>query len=113
MSKQLLILGAGTAGTMMANHLRRRLPAGEWRMTIVDRSAQHLYQPGFLFLPFGIYQESDVRFIDLEKLRKGISRERVRRHDLDQLVRHTSGWLDEDWHIFRAAYEQQRANLSR
>jgi hypothetical protein len=27
MSKHLLILGGGTAGTMMANHLRRRLPA--------------------------------------------------------------------------------------
>ena len=57
MNKHLLILGAGTAGTMMANHLRRRLPAADWRMTIVDRSGQHLYQPGFLFLPFGIYQE--------------------------------------------------------
>lgn len=60
MKKHLLILGAGTAGTMMANHLRRRLPPGDWRISIVDRSAQHLYQPGFLFLPFGIYQESDI-----------------------------------------------------
>jgi len=60
MSKHLLILGAGTAGTMMANHLRRRLPATDWRMTIVDRSEQHLYQPGFLFLPFGIYREEDI-----------------------------------------------------
>ena len=60
MSKHLLILGAGTAGTMMANHLRRRLPADEWRLTIVDRSERHLYQPGFLFLPFGIYEESDI-----------------------------------------------------
>ncbi len=58
--KHLLILGAGTAGTMMANHLRKRLPAAEWRVTIVDRSDQHLYQPGFLFLPFGSYQESDL-----------------------------------------------------
>lgn len=61
----------------------------------------------------GAYQESDIRFIDLEKLRKGISRERVRRHDLDQLVRHTSGWCDDDWRVFRSAYEQQRANLNR
>ncbi len=60
MSKHLLILGAGTAGTMMANHLRRRLPAGEWRLTVVDRSEKHLYQPGFLFLPFGIYKESQI-----------------------------------------------------
>ena len=60
MSKHLLILGAGTAGTMMANHLRRHLPKDEWRMTIVDRSEKHLYQPGFLFLPFGIYEENQI-----------------------------------------------------
>lgn len=60
MSKHLLILGGGTAGTMMANHLRRRLPPGDWRITVVDRSDRHLYQPGFLFLPFGLYEESDI-----------------------------------------------------
>lgn len=60
MRKHLLILGGGTAGTMMANHLRRRLPDSDWRITVVDRSDKHLYQPGFLFLPFGIYQESQI-----------------------------------------------------
>lgn len=60
MSKQLLILGAGTAGTMMANHLHKRLDTKEWSISIVDRSDRHLYQPGFLFLPFGIYGESDI-----------------------------------------------------
>ncbi len=49
--KKLLILGAGTAGTMLANRLRRRLGA-EWTLTIVDRDDRHLYQPGFLFVPF-------------------------------------------------------------
>ena len=37
MPKHLLILGAGTAGTLMANHLRRRLSRSEWRLTVVDR----------------------------------------------------------------------------
>lgn len=60
MSKHLLILGGGTAGTMMANHLRRRLTRLEWRITVVDRSDKHLYQPGLLFLPFGIYREEDI-----------------------------------------------------
>lgn len=60
MTRQLLILGAGTAGTMMANHLRKRLPLRNWRITVIDRSDKHLYQPGFLFLPFGIYQETDI-----------------------------------------------------
>jgi sulfide:quinone oxidoreductase len=59
--KNLLILGAGTAGTIMASHLRRKLPAPDWTITVVDRAAHHDYQPGYLFMPFGIYSESDVR----------------------------------------------------
>ena len=58
--KHLLILGAGTAGTMMANKLHRRLDRTEWQTTIVDRSATHYYQPGFLFIPFGVYQPEQV-----------------------------------------------------
>jgi sulfide:quinone oxidoreductase len=57
--KNLLILGAGSAGTMMANHLTGKLNNEEWEITIVDQFAQHYYQPGFLFLPFGIYEEKD------------------------------------------------------
>ena len=60
MNKHLLILGGGTAGTMMANHLRRRLSASDWKMTVVDRSDRHLYQPGLLFLPFGDYTEDQI-----------------------------------------------------
>ena len=72
MNKQLLILGAGTAGTIMANHLRRRLDKDSWGIQIVDRSAQHLYQPGFLFLPFGIYQEGDIVRPTKNYLPKGV-----------------------------------------
>ena len=57
------------------------------------------------------YEESDVCFIDLEKLRKRISPARVSAHDLEQLMRHTSGWSDEDWSAFRAAYRQQLSAL--
>ena len=53
------------------------------------------------------YEEDDVRLIDLEKLRRGISRARAGAHDLDQLRRHTSGWNDADWQFFTAAYRQQ------
>lgn len=56
--KNLLILGAGSAGTMMANHLHDQLPEG-WQITLVDQFERHYYQPGFLFLPFGIYEEKD------------------------------------------------------
>ncbi len=58
--RKLLILGAGTAGTMIANKLRRRLDGAEWTITVVDRDDAHHYQPGYLFLPFGTYTEEQV-----------------------------------------------------
>lgn len=58
--KNFLILGAGTAGTMMANKLRKELSVDEWNITIVDQYKTHYYQPGFLFIPFGIYKKEDV-----------------------------------------------------
>jgi sulfide:quinone oxidoreductase len=58
--KTLLILGAGTGGTMVANKMTENLDANEWRIIIVDRDENHYYQPGFLFIPFGIYSTNDV-----------------------------------------------------
>lgn len=58
--KKLLILGAGTAGTMMLNKLSTALDKNEWQITIVDQHETHYYQPGFLFIPFGIYSCKDV-----------------------------------------------------
>ncbi|MFH1851626.1 MAG: FAD/NAD(P)-binding oxidoreductase [Candidatus Neomarinimicrobiota bacterium] len=58
--KKLLILGAGTAGTMMLNKLAPALDRDEWQITIVDQYETHYYQPGFLFIPFGIYGPQDV-----------------------------------------------------
>jgi sulfide:quinone oxidoreductase len=53
--KQLLILGAGTGGTMLANKMRRRLRRSDWAITIVDRSPRHFYQPSLIFIPFQLY----------------------------------------------------------
>jgi len=53
MKKELLVLGAGTAGTMIVNKLRRRLDPDAWAITIVDSDDVHPYQPGYLFVPFG------------------------------------------------------------
>ena len=57
--RRLLVLGAGTAGTMIVNKLRRRLGA-EWEITVVEQRELHHYQPGYLFLAFGTYRPSDV-----------------------------------------------------
>ena len=60
MKKRLLVLGAGTAGTMVVNKLRRRLDVSTWDITVVDRDDVHPYQPGYLFLPFGTYSPQQV-----------------------------------------------------
>ena len=58
--KKLVILGAGTAGTMILNKLEPVLEKEDWHITIVDQYETHYYQPGFLFIPFGIYNKKDV-----------------------------------------------------
>jgi len=58
--KKLVVLGAGTAGTMVANRLVRTLEMDQWQITLVDQDPVHYYQPGFLFIPFGVYSKKDV-----------------------------------------------------
>ncbi len=58
--KHIVILGAGTAGTMMANHLHHQLKHPDWGITIIDERKEHHYQPGYLFLPFDIYAPEDI-----------------------------------------------------
>jgi len=78
--KNLVILGAGTAGTMMANHLHHELKQPDWQISIIDERKGHHYQPGYLFLPFDIYAPEDIvktieEFIpkDVNLIRKKIS----------------------------------------
>nr|NQU92469.1 NAD(P)/FAD-dependent oxidoreductase [Bacteroidota bacterium] len=58
--KKILVLGGGTAGTIMVNKLRKALDRNEWEITVVDKHRTHYYQPGFLFIPFDIYSRQDV-----------------------------------------------------
>ena len=58
--RKILILGSGAGGTIVANMLRKELAENEWHITIIDRDEQHHYQPGYLFIPFGVYSRNDV-----------------------------------------------------
>lgn len=71
--KKILILGGGTSGTMMANKLRRDLDPDEWDITIVDKDNIHDYQPGYLFVPFGINTLKEIRKTKREFIHKGIN----------------------------------------
>jgi sulfide:quinone oxidoreductase len=59
--KSLVVLGAGTAGTMVANKLRHRLSKSDWQITVVDKTDIHDYQPGYLFIPFGMNTPEQIR----------------------------------------------------
>ena len=72
MTSHLLILGAGTAGTITANKLRKRLD-DSWEITVIEASQEHHYQPGYLFIPFGMYDADDVVKPNAPLLGDGIS----------------------------------------
>jgi sulfide:quinone oxidoreductase len=73
MKKQIVILGAGTGGTMTANRLRRRFRRDEAEIHLVDRDDRHVYQPGLLFVPFGLAQVDEIVRPRRRQLRNGIT----------------------------------------
>lgn len=121
--RHLLILGGGTAGTMMANKLAPVLDEQEWQITLVDSTEQHYYQPGFLFVPFGTYRLRDIvkprrqylppgikviisaiDHIDTDKKSVTLGNQAVLKYDYliiatgaDIHPEQTEGLLDEEW----------------
>jgi sulfide:quinone oxidoreductase len=71
-SKQIVILGGGTGGTMTANRLRRRFGEDEAEIHVVDRDDRHVYQPGLLFVPFGLASVDEIVRPRRRQLRDGI-----------------------------------------
>jgi len=83
--KNFVILGAGTGGTLAANRLRKMYPESDLQIDVVDQDNDHVYQPGLLFIPFGLafpdeivrprdrqlhdginYHENPVKNVDIE-----------------------------------------------
>ena len=73
MTRQIVILGGGTGGTMTANRLRRRFGEDEVAIDVVDRDDLHVYQPGLLFVPFGLAQPDEIVRPRRRQLRSGIT----------------------------------------
>ena len=57
---------------MIANRLRRIYDEDEAAITVVDRDDRHVYQPGLLFVPFGLAQVEDIVRPRHRQLRKGV-----------------------------------------
>jgi sulfide:quinone oxidoreductase len=64
MSKKILIVGGGLAGTIIANGLCRQLGpqlrTGSVSIVMLGTSDQHMYQPGLLYVPFGKIRETEL-----------------------------------------------------
>ena len=56
---RIVILGAGTGGTLAANRLRR-VHGDAAEIIVVDRDDRHVYQPGLLFVPFGLAEPKAI-----------------------------------------------------
>ncbi len=70
--QRLVILGAGTGGTLAANRLRKKFKRDRLRIDIVDQNNQHVYQPGLLFVPFGLTEPDEIVRKRDKQLHKGI-----------------------------------------
>jgi sulfide:quinone oxidoreductase len=70
---QIVILGGGTGGTLTANRLRKHFRSDDATITVVDQDDLHLYQPGLLFVPFGLERPDHIVRPRHRQLRDGIT----------------------------------------
>ena len=85
MRKRIVVLGGGTGGTLAANRLRRLLDRDAAEITVIDPDDAHLYQPGLLFVPFGLTRPASLTRPRDQQFRDGVTflRAAVDRVDLD------------------------------
>ena len=80
-AKTVLVLGGGVGGLVAANRLRRALPDSH-RILLIDRAAQHLFQPSLLWLAVGRRQPERIQRPLTRLARQGIE---VVRGEIEQL----------------------------
>lgn len=100
--KKIVIVGAGTGGTAIANKLRKALPLDEWEITVIDRDNNHVYQPGLLFVPFGICTVNSLIRSRKQYISHGINfviDDIKRIHHGENSVETKGGNFDYDWLI--------------
>ena len=71
MVKRIVVLGGGTGGTLTANRLRRILD-DKVEIVVVDQDDNHVYQPGLLFVPFGLAHLDEIIRPRQRQLHRGI-----------------------------------------
>jgi sulfide:quinone oxidoreductase len=93
MTSRVVILGGGTGGTLAANRLRRRFSDEQMTITVVDQDDRHVYQPGLLFVPFGLAHVEDIVRPRSRQLHRGIDfvNRPIDRVDIDSNLVHLQG----------------------
>jgi len=66
-----VVVGGGTGGTLLANLVHRQL-RDRARITVVSATVQHVYQPGWLYVPFGREDARNLSRPERELLQDGI-----------------------------------------
>ncbi len=89
-SPRIVILGGGTGGTLTANRLHKALPSAA--ITVVDENDRHVYQPGLLFVPFGMAQPGEIVRPRSDQLHRGVGYHQsgIDHVDIDAKVVHLS-----------------------
>ncbi len=72
MTKRIVILGGGTGGTLSANRMRHLFHEDGNEIVVVDQNDDHVYQPGLLFVPFGLSHTDEIVRSRQHQLHRGI-----------------------------------------
>jgi sulfide:quinone oxidoreductase len=63
--QHVLVLGGGVGGTLVANlisrKIKKQIDAGEAKVTVVDQTGEHVYQPGFMYIAMGNQDPKSLR----------------------------------------------------
>lgn len=71
MAYRIVILGGGLGGTITANRLRAQM-GDSAQVTVIDQDDRHIYQPGLLFVPFGMADPDEIVRPRARQLHDGI-----------------------------------------
>ena len=71
MRNDILVLGGGVGGTLVANLIAKELGA-KARITLVDSTGIHVYQPGFLYVAIGQEKPSALKRSEAQLLRREV-----------------------------------------
>jgi sulfide:quinone oxidoreductase len=105
MTGRVVIPGGGTGGTLVANRLRRAYEARDLEIVVLDQDDHHVYQPGLLFVPFGLTSSEEITRPRHRQLRSGVDFRQVAVDHVDVSANrvHLHGGVELDYDVLVVA----------